>query len=35
MPSQLIKAATWDTWIDEDDEDLRIFDFGETFKQGS
>ncbi len=34
MPSQLVKAATWDTWIDEDDEDLRIIDFGETFKQG-
>ncbi|KAE9371863.1 kinase-like protein [Stipitochalara longipes BDJ] len=34
MSSQFVKAATWETWIDEDDEDLRIIDFGETFKQG-
>ena len=35
MPTQLVKAAAWDTWIDEDEEDLRIIDFGETFNQGS
>ncbi|KAJ5281827.1 hypothetical protein N7478_007199 [Penicillium angulare] len=28
LPSQLVKAAQWDDWIDEDDEDIRLFDFG-------
>ena len=34
LPSQLVKAAEWDDWIDEDDEDIRLFDFGESFFQG-
>ncbi|KAJ5522860.1 uncharacterized protein N7503_006535 [Penicillium pulvis] len=34
LPTQLVKAAEWDEWIDEDDEDIRLFDFGEGFLQG-
>lgn len=35
VPRQLVKAAGWDNWIDEDDEDIRVIDFGEVFIQGS
>lgn len=31
IPSQLIKAACWDNWIDEEFEDVRLIDFGEMF----
>lgn len=31
FPNQIVKAATWDNWIDEDDEDIRVIDLGETF----
>ena len=34
LPRQLIKTAGWDNWTDEDEEDLRIIDFGEAFLQG-
>ncbi|KAJ5085091.1 hypothetical protein N7532_009862 [Penicillium argentinense] len=34
LPTQLVKAADWGEWIDEDDEDIRILDFGESFFQG-
>lgn len=34
LPKQLVKVAGWDNWTDEDEEDLRIIDFGETFLQG-
>ncbi|RAK99538.1 kinase-like protein [Aspergillus ibericus CBS 121593] len=34
LPKHLIKAASWVDWIDEDEEDLRILDFGESFLQG-
>lgn len=34
LPTQLVKAVEWDDWIDEDDEDIRLFDFGESFFQG-
>jgi hypothetical protein len=34
LPTQLVKAADWGEWIDEDEEDIRIFDFGESFFQG-
>ncbi|KAJ5962603.1 hypothetical protein N7501_007544 [Penicillium viridicatum] len=34
LPAQLIKAAEWTEWIDEDDEDIRLLDFGESFYQG-
>jgi serine/threonine-protein kinase SRPK3 len=35
LPRYLVKAAEWDDWIDEDDEDLRILDLGEAFHQGA
>jgi serine/threonine-protein kinase SRPK3 len=35
VPNQLVKAASWVGWIDEDDEDLRIFDLGEAFLKGA
>lgn len=34
LPKQLVKAAEWIEWIDEDDEDIRLLDFGESFLQG-
>lgn len=34
LPTHLIKATEWEDWIDEDDEDIRIIDFGEVFLQG-
>ena len=34
VPGQLVKATDWNNWIDEDDEDLRIFDLGEAFLKG-
>jgi hypothetical protein len=34
LPKSLVKAAEWVDWIYEDEEDLRIFDFGESFLQG-
>jgi serine/threonine-protein kinase SRPK3 len=35
VPNQLVKVAGWVSWIDEDDEDLRIFDLGEGFLKGA
>lgn len=35
LPRQLVKTAGWDNWTDEDEEDLRIIDFGEAFLQGA
>lgn len=34
LPSQLVKSAEWYNWIDWEDEDIRLFDFGEGFFQG-
>ncbi|KAJ6027408.1 uncharacterized protein N7446_003998 [Penicillium canescens] len=34
LPNQLIGAAEWVEWIDEDDEDIRLLDIGESFLQG-
>lgn len=34
LPTQLVRAAEWVEWTDEDDEDIRLFDFGESFLQG-
>jgi hypothetical protein len=30
----MVKAAEWDEWVDEQEEDLRILDLGEGFLQG-
>ena len=35
VPRHLVKTAGWDNWTDEDEEDLRIIDFGEAFLQGA
>ena len=34
LPTQLVQAAEWVKWIYEDEEDIRLFDFGESFFQG-
>ncbi|KAJ5088289.1 hypothetical protein N7456_011905 [Penicillium angulare] len=34
LPKQLVKAADWTEWIEEDEEDIRVFDFGESFFHG-
>ncbi|RHZ69155.1 hypothetical protein CDV55_103316 [Aspergillus turcosus] len=34
LPKHIVKAAKWDEWVDEDEEDLRILDLGEGFLQG-
>lgn len=34
LPTQLVKAAEWVDWIDEDDEEIRLLDIGEGFLQG-
>ena len=30
-----MKKASWDNWTDEDEEDIRVIDFGESFDQGA
>ena len=35
LPNQLVKVTGWDKWVDEDIEDLRIIDLGESFLQGA
>lgn len=34
LPTQLVKAAEWVDWIDEDDGDNWLLDIGESFLQG-
>ncbi|UDD64950.1 hypothetical protein AFCA_012144 [Aspergillus flavus] len=34
LPTQLVKAAEWVEWVDEDDEEIRLLDVGESFLQG-
>ncbi|EAQ88781.1 predicted protein [Chaetomium globosum CBS 148.51] len=31
MPEQLVEKTEWEDWIDEDEEDVRLIDFGEAF----
>ena len=35
LPKQLVKTTEWNNWTDEDVEDLRIIDLGESFVQGA
>lgn len=35
IPKQLVRKASWEEWIDEDEEDIRFIDWGEAFKQGA
>ncbi|PIG87534.1 hypothetical protein AARAC_003895 [Aspergillus arachidicola] len=34
LPTQRVKAAEWVEWVDEDDEEIRSLDVGESFLQG-
>ncbi|KAB8205792.1 kinase-like domain-containing protein [Aspergillus parasiticus] len=34
LPTRLVKAAEWVEWVDEDDEEFRLLDVGESFLQG-
>lgn len=34
IPKQLIRSTSWTEWVDEDEEDIRLIDWGETFKHG-
>lgn len=34
MPKQLIGSTGWDEWVDEDEEDIRLIDWGQTFRCG-
>jgi serine/threonine-protein kinase SRPK3 len=33
LPGQLVKAADWIDWIEEDEEEIRLIDFGDAFKR--
>ncbi|KAK0391163.1 hypothetical protein NLU13_0664 [Sarocladium strictum] len=35
LPKQLVRKAGWDDWVDEDDEDIRLLDWGEAFLHGA
>ncbi|RAK92428.1 kinase-like protein [Aspergillus costaricaensis CBS 115574] len=35
LPKHIVKVADWENWVDEDEEDIRILDFGEAFLQGN
>ena len=35
LPKHLVSTAEWDNWTDEDVENLRIIDLGESFLQGA
>lgn len=32
FPKELVRAAQWDCWTDEDEEDIRLIDMGESFR---
>lgn len=34
LPTQLVKAAEWVAWIDEDEGDIHLLDIGESLLQG-
>lgn len=34
MPKQMVKTTDWEIWIDEDEEDIRLIDFGQAFAHG-
>jgi serine/threonine-protein kinase SRPK3 len=34
LPRHLVKVTNWDDWFDEDEEVIRILDFGQAFSQG-
>lgn len=34
LPKHLVRKASWDDWTDEDEEDIRLIDWGEAFPLG-
>lgn len=34
FPKHIVRQAEWDHWLDEDKEDVRLIDWGETFRTG-
>ncbi|KAJ5336345.1 uncharacterized protein N7506_004367 [Penicillium brevicompactum] len=34
LPTELVQATEWVDWVDEDEEDIRLLDFGESFLHG-
>ncbi|KAG8422655.1 hypothetical protein J3459_010164 [Metarhizium acridum] len=34
MPKQLVCSVGWDEWVDEDEEGIRLIDWGESFEHG-
>jgi hypothetical protein len=35
LPKQLVRKIQWDSWTDEDEEDIRLIDLGESFQMES
>ncbi|KAI9654945.1 MAG: hypothetical protein M1821_005698 [Bathelium mastoideum] len=35
MPKQLVKTAIWDDWVEEDEEDIKLINFGQAFSHGN
>jgi serine/threonine-protein kinase SRPK3 len=34
IPKYIVKSATWDGWVNNDKDNFRLLDFGESFVQG-
>lgn len=34
FPKHIVRRAEWDEWLDEDEEDIRLIDWGESFRLG-
>lgn len=34
FPKHIVRRAEWDKWLDEDQEDIRLIDWGESFRRG-
>ena len=35
LPKHVVGSTYWDSWIDEDEEDIRLIDLGEAFPRGA
>lgn len=34
FPKHIVRRAEWNMWVDEDEEDIRLIDWGESFRRG-
>lgn len=34
LPRHLVRLTNWNLWVDKDEEDIRLLDWGECFTQG-